>query len=56
MSVIVLLSAIDLTGTARPPRFLRQKSGPDAVKVYKWAGKNDPVALCESDYISFGGG
>ncbi|KAF8322248.1 TLD-domain-containing protein [Clavulina sp. PMI_390] len=26
------------------------------VKVYKWTGKNDYVALCEADYISFGGG
>ncbi|KDQ50806.1 hypothetical protein JAAARDRAFT_62966 [Jaapia argillacea MUCL 33604] len=26
------------------------------VVVYRWAGKNDYVALCEQDYISFGGG
>jgi len=28
----------------------------EELKVYKWAGKNDYVALCEPDYISFGGG
>lgn len=27
-----------------------------AVRVFKWTGQNDYVALCESDYISFGGG
>ncbi|KIO22467.1 hypothetical protein M407DRAFT_79176, partial [Tulasnella calospora MUT 4182] len=26
------------------------------VKVFKWTGRNDYVALCESDYLSFGGG
>ncbi|KAG8718266.1 oxidation resistance protein 1 [Ceratobasidium sp. 394] len=26
------------------------------VKVFKWTGKNDYVRLCESDFISFGGG
>lgn len=25
-------------------------------EVYKWTGKNDYVALCEPDFISFGGG
>lgn len=25
-------------------------------KVFKWTGKNDYFALCEADYISFGGG
>ena len=24
--------------------------------VYKWTGKNKYVALCEPDYLSFGGG
>ncbi len=37
-------------------RFLWQKVGPDRVRVFKWTGKNDYVALCEPDYISFGGG
>ncbi|KAJ1311147.1 hypothetical protein OPQ81_009648 [Rhizoctonia solani] len=32
----------------------RQDGGP--VKVFKWTGKNDYVRLCESDFISFGGG
>ncbi|CAE6526357.1 unnamed protein product [Rhizoctonia solani] len=32
----------------------RQSGGP--VKVFKWTGKNDYVRLCESDFISFGGG
>ncbi|KAJ3482355.1 hypothetical protein NLI96_g7033 [Meripilus lineatus] len=26
------------------------------VKVFKWTGRNDYIALCESDYVSFGGG
>lgn len=34
---------------------VKDKGKPD-VKVYKWTGKNDYVALCEPDYISFGGG
>ncbi|KAI0776530.1 TLD-domain-containing protein [Trametes elegans] len=36
--------------------FLWQLVGKDRVRVYKWTGKNDYVALCETDYISFGGG
>ncbi|KAI0295160.1 TLD-domain-containing protein [Multifurca ochricompacta] len=28
----------------------------DGVKVFKWTGKNDYVALCEPESISFGGG
>ncbi|KAI0328828.1 TLD-domain-containing protein [Cubamyces sp. BRFM 1775] len=36
--------------------FLWQLVGKDRVRVFKWTGKNDYVALCESDYISFGGG
>ena len=26
------------------------------VRVFKWSGKNDYVALCEPEYLSFGGG
>ena len=38
-------------------RFLwQQRVGADGVRVFKWTGKNDYVALCEPDYISFGGG
>ncbi|CDO76666.1 hypothetical protein BN946_scf184752.g4 [Trametes cinnabarina] len=36
--------------------FLWQLVGKDRVRVFKWTGKNDYVALCEPDYISFGGG
>ncbi|EJF58892.1 TLD-domain-containing protein [Dichomitus squalens LYAD-421 SS1] len=36
--------------------FLWQSVGKDRVRVFKWTGKNDYVALCEPDYISFGGG
>ena len=25
-------------------------------KVFKWTGRNNYFALCESDFISFGGG
>jgi len=27
-----------------------------AIKVFKWTGMNDYVALCEKDSVSFGGG
>ena len=36
--------------------FLWQMVGKDRVRVFKWTGRNDYVALCEPDYISFGGG
>lgn len=28
----------------------------EQLRVYKWTGKNDYVALCEPEYLSFGGG
>lgn len=34
----------------------KQENDGASVRVFKWTGKNDYVALCESDYISFGGG
>ncbi|KAG9013414.1 oxidation resistance protein 1 [Tulasnella sp. JGI-2019a] len=34
----------------------RRRLKADGVKVFKWTAKNDYVALCESEYISFGGG
>jgi hypothetical protein len=37
------------------PRFLWKASG-DEVRVFNWTGKNDYVALCEPESISFGGG
>nr|VWP00784.1 Transcription factor MBP1 [Ganoderma boninense] len=36
--------------------FLWQMTGKDHLRVFKWTGRNDYVALCEPDYISFGGG
>ncbi|KAM5534141.1 hypothetical protein V8D89_012161 [Ganoderma adspersum] len=36
--------------------FLWQMVGKDRLRVFKWTGRNDYVALCEPDYISFGGG
>lgn len=60
----VLRIAVELTriGWWRPTvavdRFLwkvKDKEKPQ-VKVYKWTGKNDYVALCEPGFISFGGG
>ncbi|PIL26353.1 hypothetical protein GSI_12109 [Ganoderma sinense ZZ0214-1] len=36
--------------------FLWQMVGKDRLRVFKWTGRNDYVALCELDYISFGGG
>ena len=35
--------------------FLWKAHGED-VRVFKWTGKNDYVALCEPESISFGGG
>lgn len=37
----------------------KQDAGAEKEKefhVYKWTGKNKYVALCEPDYLSFGGG
>lgn len=31
-------------------------TGPRKLKVFRWTGKNDYVALCEPEYLSFGGG
>ncbi len=36
-------------------RFLWKANG-DEVRVFNWTGKNDYVALCEPESISFGGG
>ncbi|KAL6307308.1 TLD-domain-containing protein [Sparassis latifolia] len=36
--------------------FLWKRIPDNQLKIYKWSGKNDYVALCESDYMSFGGG
>ena len=36
-------------------RFL-WKASSDEVRVFNWTGKNDYVALCEPESISFGGG
>jgi TLD protein len=36
-------------------RFL-WKANRDEVRVFNWTGKNDYVALCEPESISFGGG
>ena len=32
------------------------KAHDENVRVFKWTGKNDYVALCEPESISFGGG
>lgn len=37
-------------------RFLWKMLPDDQLRVYKWSGKNDYVALCEPEYLSFGGG
>ena len=37
-------------------RFLWKLTPDRDLRIYKWTGKNDYVALCEADYISFGGG
>lgn len=36
-------------------RFLWRYIG-GKLDVFKWTGRNDYVALCEPEYISFGGG
>jgi hypothetical protein len=47
----------DLSANFRRRRFLwTYGKGEGELKVFKWTGKNDYVALCEPDYISFGGG
>ena len=36
-------------------RFMWKFDG-EKLEVFKWTGKNDYVALCEPEFISFGGG
>jgi hypothetical protein len=36
--------------------FLWRAEADGSVRVWKWTGRNDYVALCETDSISFGGG
>lgn len=36
--------------------FLWRLTADKGLRVYKWTGKNDYVALCEPEYLSFGGG
>ncbi|KAG8685009.1 oxidation resistance protein 1, partial [Ceratobasidium sp. 395] len=43
------------TGSGESFLWSQQQDG-TPVKVFKWTGKNDYVRLCESDFISFGGG
>ncbi|KAG9101173.1 oxidation resistance protein 1 [Ceratobasidium sp. UAMH 11750] len=43
------------TGSGESFLWSQQQDGAP-VKVFKWTGKNDYVRLCESDFISFGGG
>ena len=37
-------------------RFLWRLVPGKGLRIYKWTGKNDYVALCEPEYVSFGGG
>jgi hypothetical protein len=37
-------------------RFLWRVESDGSIHVWKWTGRNDYVALCELDSISFGGG
>ncbi|KAG7098010.1 hypothetical protein E1B28_005318 [Marasmius oreades] len=34
----------------------KKESLKDQLEVYKWTGKNDYVALCDGEFLSFGGG
>ncbi|KAF9816970.1 hypothetical protein IEO21_03735 [Rhodonia placenta] len=36
--------------------FLWRLTSEKRLHIYKWTGKNDYVALCETEYLSFGGG
>jgi hypothetical protein len=36
--------------------FMWKASAEGQVEVWKWTGRNDYVALCETGYLSFGGG
>lgn len=40
----------------RAGRFLWRLIPGEGLRIYKWTGKNDYVALCEPEYLSFGGG
>ena len=37
-------------------RFLWREGAQGAVEVFRWTGRNEYVALCEPEFISFGGG
>ena len=37
-------------------RFLWKVLSEEKIRVFKWSGKNDYVALCEPEFLSFGGG
>ena len=50
-SIILNLSKLDARDS-----FLWKIAPDNQLRVFKWSGKNDYVALCESEYISFGGG
>ena len=45
-----------LMAVVRTGRFLWRLIPGDGLRIYKWTGKNDYVALCEPEYLSFGGG
>lgn len=45
-----LVSFLWKTRTSNDPQHV------EGVKVFKWTGRNDYVALCENDSLSFGGG
>lgn len=57
--LLVSIQIIDLGYLSALVRFLWTQGlegDGSPLRVFKWTGKNDYVALCENDYISFGGG
>lgn len=57
--LLVSIQIIDLARSLSLFRFLWTQGSEgegSPLRVFKWTGKNDYVALCENDYISFGGG
>ncbi|GJJ13976.1 hypothetical protein Clacol_008233 [Clathrus columnatus] len=48
--------AWDIVANSVYPMFLWKSINQGNVEVFKWSGKNEYVAFCDKDFISFGGG
>jgi hypothetical protein len=54
-SYVQLVFQMSFHSRAFTPRFLWRADG-NVTHVFRWTGRNDYVALCDTDSISFGGG